>query len=342
MKNEYLMLAQTLKNQSINGWFVSEKLDGCRAFWDGGISRGLPASKVPYANTVKDGRLQTPPIATGLWSRAGKVIHAPSRWLDELPKMPLDGELYLGKGRFQELRTIVGSYSKKNWDYVQYRVFDSPSWYAFGRPRDIKIRNEYVFEIKGVDTFIVQQGNGPYGSQFGVHNKPFEIIQKYLHVRCKGVCVPIPQTILPWNGAREAVDKMLDELVAQGSEGAILRKPSCVWVPERTHDLLKYKPFDDAEGTITGCPSGKGKYLGMIGALILDFKGKRLELSGLTDEERQFVNQDMVTVAKAHPGRDMPPSVHGKHFKFGDIVTFKYRELSDAGVPKEARYWRQR
>jgi hypothetical protein len=37
----------------------------------------------------------------------------------------------------------------------------------------------------------------------------------------------------------------------------------------------------------------------------------------------------------------MPEDFQGKHFKVGDVVTFKYRELSDDGIPKEARYWRR-
>lgn len=345
MKNEYLMLAQTYKQQHIGGWFVSEKLDGCRAYWDGGISRGLPAAKVPYANTVKDYRLKIQPVSTGLWSRAGKIVHAPDWWLDELPKMPLDGELYLGKHRFQELRTIVGKHVPKDWDEVEYRVFDSPSWYAFSRPRDIKIRNEYVFKIKGVPIFAAHRAE--WENQLGLENKPFDIIQKYLHARCHGLCVPVQQTQLPFVDAKEAVDKILDDLVATGAEGVMLRKPSAVWVPERSHDLLKYKPWSDAEGTVTGFTSGRktntgSKYLGLIGALILDFNGKRLELSGLTDKERYFTEIGFTIWAEENPGVDVPSHFQGQHFRVGDVVTFKYRELSDDGIPKEARYYRER
>jgi len=113
MKQEYLMLSHIFKpmKQSVAGWFVSEKLDGIRAYWDGGLSRGLPASEVPYANTVKDFRLNHQVMATGLWTRTGKVIYAPDYWLNQLPSIPLDGELYIGPNSFQELTSIV---SKKD------------------------------------------------------------------------------------------------------------------------------------------------------------------------------------------------------------------------------------
>jgi ATP-dependent DNA ligase len=118
-----------------------------------------------------------------------------------------------------------------------------------------------------------------------------------------------------------------------------------MWTPTRSHGVLKYKPFSDAEGTITGFTSGRktdkgSKLLGKIGALILTYKGKRLELAGLTDEEREFSNQKARSWAIENPGSDMPDWTNGKHFTKGQVVTFKYRELSDDAIPKDARYMR--
>jgi hypothetical protein len=84
------------------------------------------------------------------------------------------------------------------------------------------------------------------------------------------------------------------------------------------------------------------KHLGKIGALILDYDGSRLELSGLTDIEREFANNGMAIYAAANPGQDMPNGTFGKCFKVGQLITFKYRELSKDGIPKEARYLRPR
>ena len=50
----------------------------------------------------------------------------------------------------------------------------------------------------------------------------------------------------------------------------------------------------------------------------------------------------MGVFASANPGVDMPDWFQGRHFKRGQTVTFKYRELTDDGIPKEARYWRRR
>ncbi len=147
MKQEYLMLGHVYKPGKISpaGWFVSEKLDGVRAFWDGGISRGMLASQVPYSNTVKDVNPQT---ATGLWSRTGKVIHAPDWWLDELPNFPLDGELFLGRGKFQETYSTIAKYVGGDWKGITYKIFDSPPYRAFIKPRTVKVR-DYEFSVTG-------------------------------------------------------------------------------------------------------------------------------------------------------------------------------------------------
>jgi DNA ligase-1 len=102
--------------------------------------------------------------------------------------------------------------------------------------------------------------------------------------------------------------------------------------------LLKFKSCEDAEGVLVGYTAGSGKYEGMIGALVLDFNGKRLELSGMTDDERQFIG----TPHGLQPGKDVSIGFKAKHFNLGDTITFQYRELSDAGVPKEAAYLRVR
>ena len=146
--------------------------------------------------------------------------------------------------------------------------------------------------------------------------------------------------------AKAEVEDYLNGVLELGGEGVIIRNPEAAWTPKRVADLLKYKPFDDDEGRVVGFTSGRetdkgSKLLGMIGALILNYKGKRLELAGLTDEERQFSDTVETEHARQNPGVDMPSDFQGKHFKVGDVVTFKYRELSDDGIPKEARYWRR-
>ena len=355
MKPEYLMLAQTFKPGKvyIAGWFASEKLDGIRAYWDGGLSRGLLASKVPYANTVKDYRLKQEVRATGLWSRTGKVIHAPDYWLDELPHIPLDGELWIAPRSFQELTSTVARKDGSKdveWDNVKFMVFDSPPFLRMLEHRKIKVR-DYEFEVN------------PSGEWFADRNlaagltirstsirQTFESVQNWLKPRVNGRAVLIPQERLPlaYSEAIKRIDALLQELLINEREGLMLRKSSSFWKPERSHLLLKHKPWEDDEAKLIGYTSGRetskgSKLLGMIGALVVEYKGKRLELSGLTDEERQFVFQPAIKWAEENPGKDMPVNIRlSKHFDIGQTITFKYRELSDDGVPLKASYFRKR
>jgi DNA ligase-1 len=157
----------------------------------------------------------------------------------------------------------------------------------------------------------------------------------------------VNQRKLPLNNPYEYLDAFFNTLLDGGGEGIMVRDPALGFNPKREHGILKCKPSHDDEAVVTGFTSGaktdKGsKLLGMIGALITEYNGKRLELAGLTNEEREFDTWAMAELAEALPGTDMPNDTQGKQFKVGDTVTFKYRELSDDGIPKDARYWRKR
>jgi DNA ligase-1 len=348
MKQEYLMLAQTYKPMKhyIAGWLLSEKMDGERAFWDGGVTRGMPADEVPYANTAKDYRLKTQPVATGLWTRSGKVIHALPKWLDQLPRVPLDGELFMGRKQFQTLRKIVAQHvPDERWNRVSFNVFDSPPMKRFLECREIKVRSQYSYWIEpsARNWYWELAAHAPI-----VHQEGFSRSWLAANVKQNKVVVLIPQIKLSnvLTEAKAEVASHLDAFLMNDAEGVMLRNPSITWDTIRSHGLLKHKPWSDAEGVIIGFTSGRetergSKLRGLIGALVIDFNGKRLELSGLTDEERKF-DANHEDWAWHHPGEEMPEFTEGAHFKVGQLITFKYRELSDDGVPKEARYWRKR
>lgn len=356
-RREFLQLAHAFdpSKAKVEGWFVSEKLDGTRCFWDGGLTRGLPTELVPWASITdpKTGghKAKIKPRATGLWSRYGNPIMAPDWFLNQLPCCPLDGELWAGRGQFQLCRSIcAGDNPDPRFDKIVYAVYSSPpiaSVFATGeikntnmvRPIDF-IAIEHWIKNR-LDEFDGDYRYLPPGSLF---QDELKFLEAHLENTDLSVCYLHPQMQV-----RDAhqIDTYLDHVLDEGGEGVVIRDPGCIWVPKRHRGILKYKPFSDAEGTVTGFTSGRetdkgSKLLGMIGSLILNFQGKRLELAGLTNEERTFADSAMADYAKTHPGVDMPGHFAGKHFRVGQTVTFKYRELSDDGIPKEARYWRRR
>jgi len=362
-RREFLMLAKTYRpvKNTVGGWYVSEKLDGTRVFWDGGISRGVPTVEVPYANILdpKTGNVKkkVKPMATGLWSRYGNPVIAPDWFLNLLPCVPLDGEIWAGCGNFQLCRSIcAGDSPGPDWDKAEFAVFGCPpvdKVFADGLIKNTNMLKRLIFS--NVDLWLHKRDPGVLEDFLCLKSKgkklSFECELSFLQdvLPSVGRVYLHRQKKLPLNvkQAAEAVEIELQKVLDKGGEGIMLRNPDSPWLPKRVSTLLKYKPFNDDEGTVVGYTSGRktdkgSKHLGRIGALILDYSGKRLELSGMTDVERMFKTKAMQQYAAKHPGEDMPIDFDGAHFSPGDVVTFKYRELSDDGIPKEARYWRRR
>ncbi len=361
-RREFLMSAKkyTPGKTPVGGYYISEKLDGTRVFWDGGLSRGVPTIQVPYANLTnpKTGQIKKKikPIATGLWSRYANPIIAPDWFLNTLPCMPLDGEIFAGRGNFQLSRSIcAGDSPGPDWDKAEYAVYGCPPLdiiFGNGRVKNanmtmdilaVPIKQWIKTRAESYPDFYclsAKDGRVPFEYELTCLQDSLDSSSHvYLHRQRK----------LPLGAAEAAlaVEEELKKVLDLGGEGIILRNPASPWLPKRVTTLLKYKPFSDDEGVIIGFTAGRktdkgSKFLGKIGALILDYRGKRLELSGLTHEERTFSLGGWCEYAQTHPGEDMPPATKAGHFKVGQTVTFRYRELSDGGIPKDARYWRKR
>jgi hypothetical protein len=378
LSREFLQLADHFNpaKSNVAGWFISEKLDGTRCFWDGGLSRGLPTESIPWASVIdpKTGKKKAKikPVATGLWSRYGNPIMAPDWFLNQLPCCPLDGELWAGRGKFQLCRSICGGDTPDpRFDKIVYAVYSSPPLGAVFGTGEIKNTNmvcamDFISVEHWIRNRLDSLGKEPafqgvpvprhsLGDDFkylppGV---PFADELRFLNSNLdngpESKCYLHPQTKLidiPEEAAAQ-VEAYLQKVLDKGGEGVVIRNPLASWTPKRHKGILKYKPFEDDEAVVVGFTSGretsKGSRLkGMIGALVCKWNGKLFELAGLTDGERQFATQEMSDYAAQYPGANMPPHYQGKHFKVGQTVTFKYRELTDDGLPKEGRYWRRR
>lgn len=358
MRREFLQLAETYNpdKHKIAGYLVSEKLDGTRCFWDGGLTRGVPIDQVPWANVTdpKTGERKSKlkPTATGLWSRYGNPIIAPDDFLNALPACPLDGELWAGRGNFQLCRSIcAGDDPDARFHRISYAVYSAPALEYVFASGEVKNANMHLtFDHEAIMKWVRPRLMPGYGviTPPATFNDELMFLREYLEAQNDRVFIH-RQVRLPEDEqeARVVVDEFLKGVLDQGGEGCVLRNPLYSWTPRRHKGLLKFKPYEDAEATIVGFTSGRetdkgSRLLGKIGALIVDYEGKRLELAGLTDAEREFLNPDMSRAAVMKPGEDMPSFFQGKVFKTGQTVTFKYRELSDDGIPKEARYWRRR
>jgi DNA ligase-1 len=106
--------------------------------------------------------------------------------------------------------------------------------------------------------------------------------------------------------------KELARVEAIGGEGLMLREPGSRYAVGRSSTLLKVKTFHDAEAIVLAHQPGKGKHKGRMGALNVQLPdGTEFSIgTGFSDKQR-----------------DSPPAI-------GSTVTFRYQELTDAGVPR--------
>jgi DNA ligase-1 len=354
-KRYFLMLAHVFKprKHQAAGAFISEKLEGMRAFWDGGVSRGLKKNDVPYANVDKDERLLSEQIATGLWTRLGNVIHAPDWWLDKLPRIPLDGELFIGRGQWQFLMSTVKDFEpNEDWEQVKYYCFDMPSPDVIFANGNVAFSNTQEAYFHGIKDWLKTRPALEYHPKAGTSfRSTYTLLCK--HLQGNETAIAHRQHKLPYGPIAVAVaEDLAKSIVAEGGEGCIIRDPASKWRPNRCHTMVKCKVYHDTEATVMGYTTGRqtdrgSKLLGKMGALILNYNGQRLEISGFTDEERVLTwtpdmtsDMDPESWASLNPGKDAPDWIQAKYFPRGTQVAFTYRALSVDGIPQEARFLR--
>ena len=205
-----------------NAYLVSEKLDGVRALWDG----------------------------QSLRFRSGLPIAAPDWFTAGLPTTPLDGELWLGRGRFDELS---GTVRKKlpveaEWRQLRYMIFDLPD--ATG---------SFAERVQRINTLLT------------------EAHQPWLQA--------VAQTQIPKTPGLQA---LLKQTVKEGGEGLVLHRANALWSPGRSDALFKLKPMPDEEARVLAHLPGKGRHAGRMGALLLALPdGQQFALgTGFSDAQR--------------------------------------------------------
>jgi DNA ligase 1 len=191
-----LLLAESWDNATdLKDWWMSEKLDGVRAYWDG----------------------------KQILSRQGNLYHAPDWFIEGLPAAPLDGELWIGRKKFQRTVSIVRRQDKNDlWNEVRFVVFDAPAAPGGFEERLACLQDALA---KGAARFARQ----------------------HPHERCKNL---------------EALRAELARIESLGGEGLMLRQPGSKYVAGRSATLLKVKTFHDAEATVVGHQAGEGRHKG--------------------------------------------------------------------------------
>ena len=90
------------------------------------------------------------------------------------------------------------------------------------------------------------------------------------------------------------IDEYLNIATSEDKEGLMAIK-DCEWRNKRHNGILKVKKFLTADCEIIGYEEGDGKYKGVLGSFIIDYKGNKVNVgSGYSDKQRQeyWANRD--------------------------------------------------
>lgn len=249
-----LMLAKVYHpGIDLSDYWVSEKYDGMRGYWDG----------------------------ARLLTRGGVRVHAPAWFTENWPATPMDGELWAGRGQFSHaVSTVRQQVPDDNaWRHMRFMVFDVPT----------------------------------HGGVFTERMAALNAVVASIHLPWVVAVVQTRAT------THAALHSQMLRTVKAGGEGLVLHRGASLYTAARNDDLLKVKPFEDAEARVLGYQAGRGKYSAAVGALLVETvtsgnaaaPGLRFKIgNGLSDAQRRA-----------------PPPV-------GSLVTYRYQGLTDAGVPR--------
>ena len=241
-------------NLEVSDYLVSEKLDGVRGYWTG----------------------------KQMLTRSGRDIALPISFIKGFPDYPVEGELWLGRGQFEQISALVRREQtlEQEWQSVRFMIFDLPEHPGTFEQRYIAMQKL----VKHVDSKHLQAI-----SQLSISDNT-------------------------------ALFNQLDRVVDEGGEGLMLHYRQAFYQVGRSQFIVKLKPKYDAEAVVIGYTEGKGKYLGMLGALTVKTPdGVVFNIgSGLTDKQRK-----------------VPPAI-------GATITYQYSGFTQKGTPRFATFLRER
>ncbi len=218
-----LMLPEVYNGQiDVSGWLMSEKLDGVRGYWDG----------------------------KRLLSKNGTIFSPPAAFVHDLPPFPVEGEIWGGRGSFEQTVAIVKKEGPhKGWLQLRLAIFDVPA--------------------------------APGGFTERIANA-----EKWFAAHPSAYAFVIRQTIV---GDSTDLPQQLAGIEKLGGEGLIVRKPDALYAAGRSTEILKVKNYQDAEAVVVAHLPGKGRNTGRLGALLVELgDGRQCRIGGgFSDAERK-------------------------------------------------------
>ena len=219
-----LLLAQVYRpGLPLQDYWVSEKYDGVRGFWDGRTLR----------------------------TRGGETVRAPAWFTAGWPEVPMDGELWAGRGRFSHAQSTTRQQQPGDvaWRQIRFMVFDLPG-----------DKGTFDQRLPALNALVESLG------------------QPWVQA--------VPQRRVANDAALQA---LLHRTVRAGGEGLMLHRGASLYRAGRSDDLIKVKTHEDTEARVVAHLPGKGRHAGRLGALLVEMpSGQRFRLgAGFSDADRE-------------------------------------------------------
>lgn len=219
-----LLLAQVYRpGLPLQDYWVSEKYDGVRGFWDGRTLR----------------------------TRGGETVQAPAWFTAGWPEVPMDGELWAGRGRFSHAQSTTRQQQPGDvaWRQIRFMVFDLPG-----------DKGTFDQRLPALSALVESLG------------------QPWVQA--------VPQRRVANDAALQA---LLHRTVRAGGEGLMLHRGASLYRAGRSDDLIKVKTHEDTEARVVAHLPGKGRHAGRLGALLVETpSGQRFRLgAGFSDADRE-------------------------------------------------------
>jgi len=217
-----------------------------------------------------------------LISKEGNIYHPPKWFTKDFPNEVFEGGLWISRGKFEEVSGIVRNEADDNqdWQKIHLMLFDMP-----------KHSGTFQERLEAMKDLVAKS-----------HSQYLKVIEQSE--------IADQKTLI----------QKLKAISKNGAEGLMLHRKDSLYQATRNNDLLKLKTFEDAEAKVLEITEGKGKYQGMMGALLVENE-QRVKFKiggGFSDEIRKN-----------------PP-------KIGAIITYKYYGKTKNNKPRFASFLRVR
>ncbi|MBN2646564.1 MAG: DNA ligase [Thiotrichales bacterium] len=130
------------------------------------------------------------------------------------------------------------------------------------------------------------------------------------------------------------LQRFYQALLALGGEGVIVRDAALPYLTGRLSRVYKLKPYHDAECIVRAYKPGKGRLQGKVGALVCELIAEQ--------QARLFPKLPQHRPVLIALGSGLSDQQRSEPPLIGSLVTFRYRGLTERGLPRFAVFMRER